>query len=49
MITLTEVKAAPLDHAEWHQNVRLTGAVSGVNNLKPRRNVEAEQMMEVAR
>jgi hypothetical protein len=49
MITLTEVEAAPVDHAEWQGDVCLTGAVSGLNGFRPERDVEADQMVEAAR
>lgn len=49
MITLTEVEAAPLDHAQWQGDVCLTGAVSGLSDFKPERDVESELMAEAVR
>ena len=49
MITLSEVEAAPLDHAEWQGDVCLTGAVSGLSDFKPERDVGSEQMAEAVR
>ena len=48
MITLTEVEATPLDHTEWQGEVCLKGAVLGLNDSKPERDVEADQMVEAA-
>ena len=49
MIMLTGDKAAPLDHAEWQGDVCLNGAVSGLSDFKPERDVGSEQMAEAVR